>query len=119
MPLVELTIDLRQDGAPMPGYPMTIRLTPAETILEKVTHTGNDGSNFVSISKFNTENGFVLFTDTQLSILLNGAPSGGITLFPGGLIMVLNGALTAGQSNVTINNTTGNVATITFYEIGP
>lgn len=120
MPLLEVTLTATLDGQPVSGFPCVVRLNPTEAVTDRVTKSGNDGNTYYSISKLATENGFALFTDTNLNILLNGAATGNFVLQSGGFLLLVNGQLASGSnSNVLVNNNTGSTANLTFLEFGP
>src|SRR5215469_14437459 len=120
LPLLEVTLTATLDGQPVSGFPCVVRLNPTEAVTDRVTKSGNDGNTYYSISKLATENGFALFTDTNLNILLNGAATGNFVLQSGGFLLLVNGQLASGSnSNVLVNNNTGSTANLTFLEFGP
>lgn len=120
MPCLEITVTAAVDGQPLSGFPIIVRLTPAEVVSNRLQHSGNDGNSYVSVSKLATENGIILFTDTNLNVALQNATADAFQLFSGGFLLLINGQLAAGSNeNVLINNNSGQTANITFVEVGP
>jgi len=120
MPLLELTLTMTEDGNPVAGFPVIVRLSPTEIVKARITKSGTDGSSYFGISSLATENIVVLFSDTNINVALNGQTNGQFTLQSGGFLLLVNGQLSAGSaSNVQVNNNTGQTANLTFLEVGP
>lgn len=120
MPCLEITVTAAVDGQPVSGFPIIIRLNPAEVITNRLQHSGNDGASYVSVSKLATENGIILFTDTNINVALANGTATAFQLFSGGFLMLINGQLAAGSNeNVLLNNNSGQTANLTFVEVGP
>ena len=119
MPLVEITLDVKMDGKPALGQPLVLTTTVSEAVQLNLLKSGSDGSSYFGYTRLATDYGVFLQTDTQINVgLLN--QSTGLTLSPGGIILIAGASMAAGANlNMTINNNSGSQATIKGFEYGP
>ncbi len=100
---LEMTLSLKLDSQPYPGFPLTRRLQ-----VDEVTPLGYEqdaGAGYTALSGvFASLSVVVLTTDQALSLRLNNQSNGNIPLNAGGLVVVFDGAIDTGTLLSVLNS---------------
>lgn len=109
MSSLELSIMLRRDGIPSPGFPVTRRIEVDEVQTFKYEKAAdNDSTTFsgVPADQIATIQALCLRTSKAVTLRLDGQTDAGIVLNAGGMVIILDATIDAGAgaSNAKLNN---------------
>ncbi len=113
MPVYEVTVQIKKDGEPVSGFPVTRRLETAEG--QSFDHEKVSGGGYVALptGEMDELNLFLVRADQQVTIRLDGQTDAGIVLNAGGLLLIVDADIDAGDStNATVDNSSGSTANI-------
>lgn len=120
MPLVEIEISLKIDGNLVDGYPIIRRILQAEEVHKRVQKPNGDGASYFQASVLATDNHVIVQTDAPINLRLNNQSTGQIPLNAGGVLILIDGNLSAGSTtNILVNNQGTGPANILIDEVGP
>lgn len=118
MPTLKFTIQAELDGVSISGFPITKRLTVAET--QQFRYEEADDGNTTTFSAVPADQlaeiqALLLQTDQQLTFRLDGQSDAGITLNAAGILLLIDCDIDAGagSSNLSVNNNSGSTANVT------
>lgn len=119
MPTLEVTVQVKIDGMPVAGFPLSRRVSADESqsfAVEIPVHGSTGEGTIIPLNFLDSVQSLVLTTDRTITVALNGGlPSQGFgcpTVSAGGLLIILNGELGNGSSANSINNLSGATANI-------
>ena len=119
MPTLEVTIQVKQDGVPVAGFPLTRRVQVDELqsfAVEIPTHGSLSDGNVIPLNYQDTVQALILTTDQTLTVgLKGGIPSQGFgcpVVNAGGVLCIIGGDLGSGAVSNIVNNLSGSVANI-------
>ena len=112
---LEMTLSLKMDGLPYPGFPLSRRLQVDE--VASLGYEQDAGAGYTNLAAvFTSLSVVVLTTDQALSLRCNNQSNGSIPLNSGGLVVVFDGAidtatllsvLNSGGTNANMNGILG------------
>lgn len=111
---LELNITLKQDGKMVAGFPLYRRVVVDELQQFSTEQTSSPGT-YVTVPStlIDAAQAVLLSSNQPITVRLNGQSNGGIALSAGGLLLILDATLNAGAStNITVDNSSGNTATL-------
>ena len=89
---LEMTLSLKMDGIPYPGFPLSRRLQVDE--VAPLGYEQDASTGYTSLAAlFASLSVVVLTTDQALSLRINNQSNGSIPLNSGGLVVVFDGAI--------------------------
>lgn len=119
MPTLEVTIQVKQDGVPVAGFPLTRRVSVDELQsfeVEIPAHGSLGEGNVIPLNYQDTVQALIMTTDRALTVgLKGGTPISGIGcpgLSAGGVLCFIGADLGAGFSQNVVNNLSGATAII-------
>ena len=112
---LEITVSVKRDGADIPGYPVSRRVTVDE-IQSFEYEEANDGDTTtfsdIPVGQLSSIQALLLRTDQQVNIRMDGATDAGILLNAGGILVILDHTNDAGSNRLRVNNNSGNTAVL-------
>jgi hypothetical protein len=123
VPVFEIEISIKQDGAPLPRFPLIRRIQTVEGQTIATSKAGGDGAGIYVVvpgaDAIPALQGFVLSSDSAVNLRLNGQSNGSVPLNAGGIMILIDGNLAAGATtNLTINNPGVAAANLTGAVLG-
>lgn len=126
MPTLEITVQVKQDGVQVAGFPYTRRVTVDEVqagVVEVPQHADFSSGNLLPLNYIDTVQTVILTSDRQVSVTFDGSSFVSGNGFPnvvaGGLVIIIGSDLGVGSTGaVNINNQSGATATIRFIGAG-
>ena len=113
---LKVTVSVELDGNAVAGFPVTRRISLAETYQFAYEHTDDgDTTTFTTIpdSKVAETQALVLLSDQAVTVRLDGQTDAGLTLNANGLLLFIDTDVDAGAgSNIVLNNNSGSTANI-------
>lgn len=115
MPTFQLTVTLTQDGVALPGFPLTSSSTVDETTgrftVERATGGGYVATPDTDIGAVNV---FYLTSNEAVTVRFNDQTDGGLPLNASGVLIAVGSNIPSGATTkISIDNSSGNEATIT------
>ena len=117
MATLQLTISLTEDGANVPGFPITRSVTASETT-GKQTFTRATGGGYVELplAELGAINALVMTTDADVTLRFNDQTDGGLPLDANGVIVLITSDIPTGAtSKISVDNASGGTSTHTAY----
>lgn len=118
MATLQLTINLTEDGATVPGFPITRSVTSTEVTGRQTFQraTGGGYLELPALSELADVNFVVLTTNKDVTVRFNDQSDGGLALDANGVLVIatcdISGSAT---SQVSVSNASGETATLTAY----
>ncbi len=100
---IEMTLSLKMDGIPYPGFPLSRRLQVDE--VAPLGYEQDAGAGYTALSAlFTSLSVVVLSTDQALSLRINNQSNGSIPISSGGLVVIFDGAIDTGTLLSVLNS---------------
>lgn len=116
---LKLTVLAELDGVPVAGFPVVRRLAFDEVQAFNVERASGGGYATLPLSELTTVQALVLLTDTQVDVRFAGQSDAGVTVAPGGLVILFDINTTNGaQDAAKVNNSGGAVAILSGVGAG-
>ena len=115
MPTLEITVSVKLDGAPVPGYPITRRATVDETQgfeYEEPADGNTTTFSDIPVGQLTSIQALLLRTDQQVNVRMDGASDAGILLNAGGILVILDHTNDAASNRLRVNNNSGSTAVL-------
>jgi len=114
MSVLEVTVTMKLDGLPLPGTPLTRRVTVDEVQQFSTEQASGGGYATLPITSLDQLDVLLLQPTQQITIRLSAQSDQGIVLNGGGLLLIVDAAIAAAAAtNATTSNASGSTAVLT------
>lgn len=113
MPIYEIAVQVKKNGEPVSGFPVTRRIETDES--QSFEHEEVTGGGFVALptSEMDELNLFLARVDQEVTFRFDGQTDAGIVLKSGGLILIIDADIDDGAAtNATVSNVSGKTVNI-------
>lgn len=115
MPTIQWTLDVKEDGATLPGFPITKSVVVTES-LGRATYTRPTGAGFTELQLGDLGSITVFFLQPSETVTLrfNDQTDQGLPLSSNGIMVLIDGAIPGTATNkIALENTSGSTVTLT------
>lgn len=120
MPVLQFVLTAKEDGQTLPGFPLTVSVTTTESLGRNTVERAN-AVGYFELPLGDLDGVSVLFVraDQDTNLRFNDQSDGGLPINANGYLLLVDGAIPSGAtSKASIENNSGNTATITQIAAG-
>ena len=114
MPNLQFTLDVKEDGQTLPGFPLTKTVVTTESLGRSVVNR-TSGAGFFELPLGGLDTVTVLFVQADQDTVLrfNDQSDAGLPLTANGYLLLVDGAIPSGAtSKASLENTSGSAAEV-------
>lgn len=113
MATIQVTLDIKEDGQTLPGFPMTQQLTPTETSRLTYSRASGAGFNELALGDLDTITVLMVKPSEAVTLRFNDQTDQGLPVNAGSILLLMNTAIPSGAtSKVSLENTSGSAVDI-------